>query len=185
MSSWILIPPSYNKNNLIDKIALWCTIARKRGLLGLESTLEIEKDPFTRKGLELLVDGIEPNHIKSLLEIHAEVHIEQQEKTAAVFESMGGYSPTIGIVGAVLGLIHVMDNLSDPSLLGPGIATAFVSTVYGVGFANLLFIPVANKLRYHIGRTYTAKEMVIEGLVGISRGEDVVYIKNKLEGYNL
>lgn len=185
MLSWVLFPPEYDKIAIIDKIVLWCTIARKRGLLGLESTIEIEKDPFIKKGLELLVDGVEPGNVRSLLEVHAESYVNKQEQTARVFESMGGYSPTIGIIGAVLGLIHVMDNLSDPSLLGPGIATAFVATIYGVGFANLVFIPISNKLMYHVSRAQISKEMIIEGLVSISKGDDVMYIRNKLQGYEL
>lgn len=185
MLSWIIFPPMYDKEVTAEKISLWSTIARKRGLLGLESTIDIEDDPFTKKGLELLIDGTEPANVRAFLEIHADHYVQKQEQAAQVFENIGGYSPTIGIIGAVLGLIHVMDNLNDPSLLGPGIATAFVATIYGVGFANLVFIPISNKLRYHINRAQTAKEMVIEGLVSISKGDDVLYIKNMLYGYEL
>jgi chemotaxis protein MotA len=118
-----------------------------------------------------------------ILEVELAAHEHHDTQAAKVYESMGGYSPTIGIIGAVMGLIHVMANLSDPSKLGSGIAVAFVATIYGVGMANLLLLPVANKLKAHVHSQSQFREMIIEGVVSISRGENPRNIETKLQGY--
>lgn len=185
ISVWIIVPEKLQMSKQIDKIVHWSSMARKEGLLGLETVIDNEKDSFAKKGLQLLVDGNEPEVIRDTLEVElvTKEHLDMQ--AAKVFDAMGGYSPTIGIMGAVIGLIHVMQNLAKPELLGSGIATAFVATIYGVGLANLLFIPIANKLKAHIFRASQAREMVIEGISSIAEGENPRNIELKLSGYLL
>lgn len=180
---WIFFPPPVNMRDNISKVINWSMTARKEGLLGLEAVTEDEPDPFARKGLQLLVDGGEPEAIRSILEVELITQEDRDLQAAKVFEAMGGYSPTIGIIGAVMGLIHVMGNLADPSKLGAGIATAFVATIYGVGVANLLFLPIAAKLKTTIKHNSSQREMIIEGLIAIADGENPRTIELKLEGY--
>jgi len=180
---WIFRPPPLDGEAVIRKVVGWSNIARKEGLLGLEGAAESEPDLFARKGLQLLVDGNEPETIRGVMEVELDTLEERELAAARVFEAMGGYSPTIGIIGAVLGLIHVMQNLADPSRLGPGIATAFVATVYGVGFANLLFLPAANKLKAVARRRGRAREMVLDGIVAIAEGENPRNIEARLQGF--
>lgn len=183
--TWIVHPERLQLAKQVEKIVRWSTLARKEGLLGLEAVIESEKDSLAKKGLQLLVDGNEPEIIRDCLEVEltAREHLDMQ--ASRVFDAMGGYSPTIGIIGAVIGLIHVMQNLAKPELLGAGIATAFVATIYGVGLANLLFIPVANKLKSHIYRASQAREMLIEGITSIAEGENPRNIELKLSGFLL
>ncbi len=183
MVGWVLFPPKVEQRQAIEKIISWSNIARKEGLLGLESLVEAETDPFARKGLQLLVDGSEPESIRGILEVEIDVKEHFDTQAAKVYEGMGGYSPTIGIIGAVMGLIHVMNNLADPSKLGPGIAVAFVATIYGVGLANLLFLPMASKLKAVVHNQTQFREMVIEGVVSIAEGENPRNIETKLQGY--
>jgi chemotaxis protein MotA len=180
---WIFKPQNLQLKLQIDKIVRWSTLARKEGLLGLETVIDKEKDSFCLKGLQLLVDGNEPEVIKDCLEVELSTKEHLDLQAARVFEAMGGYSPTIGIMGAVIGLIHVMQNLAKPELLGSGIATAFVATIYGVGLANLLFIPIANKLKAHIFQASQAREMIIEGISSIAEGENPRNIELKLSGF--
>lgn len=180
---WIFFPPSNRLRQGIAQVINWSTIARKEGLLGLEAMAEIETDPFARKGLQLLVDGSEPEALRSILEVDMITRENHDLAAAKVYESMGGYSPTIGIIGAVMGLIHVMGNLADPSLLGRGIAVAFVATIYGVALANLLLLPVAAKLKSVVMQQSSYREMLLEGLMSISEGENPRSIEMKLEGF--
>ncbi|MDD2761893.1 MAG: flagellar motor protein, partial [Methylomonas sp.] len=182
---WIVKPESLQLKKQIDKIVRWSTIARKEGLLGLEAVIDTEKDGFAKKGLQLLVDGNEPEVIRDCLEVELATKEHLDMQAAKVYDAMGGFSPTIGIIGAVIGLIHVMQNLAKPELLGAGIATAFVATIYGVGLANLLFIPIANKLKGQIFRVSQAREMVIEGISSIAEGENPRNIELKLSGFLL
>ena len=158
-------------------------LSRKQGLLALEGKLKDIKDPFMKKGIQLIVDGTEPKVVHEILEIEVGHHEEQGVIAAKVWEAAGGYAPTVGILGAVLGLIHVMENLSDPSKLGGGIAVAFVATIYGVGSANLLFLPIANKLKVLIARQVKLKEMLVDGLEAIGNGENPRNIEMRLGGY--
>ena len=135
--SWVIKPPPLRAEELIKKIVEWSTIARKQGLLGLEPLIEKEQDTFVQRGLQLVVDGGEPDAIRNILEVEMGVREHFDQRAAKVFEGMGIYSPTLGIIGAVLGLMAVMQNLADPSKLGHGIAAAFTATVYGIGLANL------------------------------------------------
>lgn len=180
---WVFVPPQAHPAQLIEEILHWSSIARKGGLLALEPLIDDLSDPFKRKGLQMLVDGAEPDKIREALEVEINTYEEHQRQAAKVWESAGGYAPTIGILGAVMGLIHVMENLSDPSKLGSGIAVAFVATIYGVGSANLLFLPIANKLKVLIGHQVTLRELLIEGLGSIANGENPRIIETKLQGY--
>jgi len=183
MSKWVWLPPVIEQKRTIDQILQWSQLSRREGLLVLENHLPGIKDDFTRKGLQLLVDGAEPERIRELLEVDVDTYEEEWRQAAKVWESAGGYSPTIGILGAVMGLIHVMENLSDPTKLGPGIAVAFVATIYGVGLANLIYLPIAGKLKYYITRMVAAREMMIDGLVGIAIGDNPRIIESRLKGY--
>ncbi len=180
---WVFLPPKVDYTEAIEKITEWSTVARKEGLLGLESIAEEEPDLFARKGLQLLVDGSEPEMIRNILEVDITVKEDRDIEAAKVFDGCGGYAPTIGIIGAVMGLIHVMNNLADPTKLGTGIAVAFVATIYGVGLANIVFLPMANKLKSLIRQRSQFQEMLVEGIVAISEGENPRNIETKLKGY--
>ncbi len=183
MLVWTFLPPKVHNQDAINKIMSWSNIARKEGLLGLENIEESETDPFTRKGLQLLVDGSEPENIRSILDVDIFTKEHHDIQAARIFESMGGYAPTLGIIGAVMGLIQVMGNLSDPSKLGSGIAVAFVATIYGVGSANLIFLPIANKLKNIIHTHVQYREMIVEGMISIAEGENPRNIETKLMGF--
>ncbi len=185
ISSWVIFPVKLQPEEAAEKIVNWSNIARREGLLGLEAIAEEEPDEFARKGLQLLVDGSEPEVIRSILEVEIDSKEHQDTQAAKVYDGLGGYSPTIGIIGAVMGLIHVMNNLADPSKLGGGIATAFVATIYGVGFANLLFLPMANKLKSQVHAQSQFREMIVEGVISIAEGENPRNIETKLQGYYL
>ncbi len=182
LSQWVLLPPTYNAGEDIERMLQWSRMARREGLLGLENIADGMHDPFRKKGLELVVDGVEPVTIRRLLETDSGTRVDYDLAAAQVFKSMGGYAPTIGILGAVIGLIQVMGNLADPDELGQGIATAFVATIYGVGFANLLFLPVADRLRSLVLRASNADDLFIEGLVAIAEGEHPRSIEVRLRG---
>ncbi len=183
MFGWILRPPRVDGRGLVAKIVEWSNVARKQGLLGLESTIDAEGDPFVRKALQLLVDGTEPDQIRSIMEVELSTREQADQAGAKVFEGMGIYSPTLGIIGAVLGLMAVMQNLADPTKLGAGIAAAFTATVYGIGLANLLFLPAAAKLKSIVARQSQTREMVIEGMISIALGENPRSIESKLTGF--
>ena len=180
---WILFPPRVDLAGGIDRVVNWSLTARKEGLLGLEGVADAEPDPYARKGLQLLVDGAEPEAIRSILEVDFYTQESRDIQAAKVFESMGGYAPTIGIIGAVMGLIDVMDNLADPTQLGSGIAVAFVATIYGVASANLILLPIANKLKALAMRQSRYREMLLEGLLSIAEGENPRSIELKLQGF--
>lgn len=183
MSSWVFKPKPVDKKRTIVKLVNWSLLARKEGLLGLENEISREKDPFVSKGLQLLVDGNEPETIREILEVDLTAQENKDYQAARLYEAMGGYAPTVGILGAVMGLIHVMENLAEPALLGEGIATAFVATIYGVASANLLFLPIANKLKTYIFNAAQGKEMIILGLISIAEGENPRNIEIRLDGY--
>src|SRR5437763_6216474 len=157
---------------MIAQIVELATLSRKQGLLALEGKLKTLTDPFLQKGLQLVIDGTEAKGIREILEIEVEQFEEENTVSGKVYESLGGYAPTIGILGAVLGLIHVMENLADPSKLGSGIAVAFVATVYGVGTANLFFLPMAGKLKARHRQHIVKMELVIEGVCAVAEGEN-------------
>ncbi len=179
----VFLPARLDMRTTIDKLVAWSNIARKEGLLGLEAIADEEPDPFIRKGMQLLVDGSEPETLRDILEMEVDASEQHDIQAAKVYEGMGGYSPTIGIIGAVMGLIHVMQNLADPSKLGSGIATAFVATIYGVGLANLFLLPIAAKLKTQSENIAKFREMVIEGVIGIAEGDNPRSIDTKLRGF--
>ena len=181
--NWVFSPPREKFQFGINRVISWSRAARKDGVLGLEIVSEREPDQFSRKGLQLLVDGTKSSVIRQVLETDLLVAEQRDHEAAKFFESMGGYAPTVGIIGAVIGLIHVMRHLADPSQLGPGIAIAFVATLYGVAFANLLLIPIANKLKACIREQSQYRELIIEGLTGIAEGENPTILEIKLSGY--
>ena len=183
MVPWVFMPPKIAAKETVEKIVGWSQKTRKEGLLGLESVAESEPDPFAQKALRLLVDGTEPESIRNILEVEIGAHEHNDTQAAKVFEGMGGYSPTVGIIGAVMGLIHVMANLSDPSKLGSGIAVAFVATIYGVGLANLFFLPFANKLKAIVHHQTKFREMIVEGVIAIAAGENPRVIETKLHAF--
>jgi chemotaxis protein MotA len=180
---WVFKPPEIDFREMLNRIIQWSNTARRGGLLALESAIDAQSEAYTRKGLQLLVDGAEPAVLRAALELEIDSFEDSHRQAAKVWEAAGGYAPTVGILGAVLGLIHVMENLSDPSKLGAGIAVAFVATIYGVGSANLLFLPIASKLKALVARQARLKEMVIDGLVAIANGENPRNIEMRLEGY--
>ena len=183
MVRWVWYPPTVDYLQLIKQITSWSHLSRREGLLALENSMSQLKDDFARKGLQLLVDGAEPERLREVLEVEISTYEHELKMSARIWESAGGYSPTIGILGAVLGLIQVMENLSEPSKLGAGIAVAFVATIYGVGLANLVFLPMANKLKSHINRLIVQREMIVDGLVGIANGDNPRIIESRLQGY--
>jgi chemotaxis protein MotA len=183
MGSWAFFTPKIDLLGLSRQMTAWSSLARKEGLLMLESQIKDIKDPFVAKGLQLLVDGNDAEKIREVLEVDVHIYEESCWHGARVWEAAAGYSPTIGIMGAVLGLIQVMQSLGDPAKLGAGIAVAFIATIYGVGLANLVFLPIAGKLKMIVMQQMIMREMVIDGLVMIANLESPRFIENKLQGY--
>ncbi|MFH1146509.1 MAG: flagellar motor protein [Pseudomonadota bacterium] len=179
----VMREPKNDPYSIITQISGFANKARKEGILSLEKDVQAIEDPFLKKALTLAIDGIEPKSIRETMETELEYLEEYGAYSSKVYEAAGGFSPTIGILGAVLGLIHVMENLSDPSKLGSGIACAFVATVYGVGSANLIFLPVASKLKIRHRSDIIAKEMILEGVVAVSVGENPRLIEDKLKAF--
>lgn len=180
---WVFKPPKIDTLGMIEKLVEWSQTARKEGLLSLQEIAEEQTDAFSKNGLQMLADGSEPESVRGILEVELTSAENKDLQAAKVYEGFGGYSPTIGIIGAVMGLIHVMENLSNPEALGPGIAVAFVATIYGVGLANLIFLPMANKLKTLTSAQSQYREMIIDGLVCIAEGENPRNIDAKLRGY--
>ncbi|MDZ7621037.1 MAG: flagellar motor protein [Candidatus Competibacteraceae bacterium] len=185
LGKWVFMPPTIAMQEAIEKIVGWSNIARKEGLLRLEDHIQQEPDPFASKALQLLVDGKEPEEIRHILEMDITIIEETNLQAVTVYEGMGGYAPTIGIIGAVLGLIHVMGNLADPSKLGGGIAAAFVATIYGLVLANVFCLPMANKIKSVIKKQTRLSELIIEGVIAIAHGENPRNIESRLQGFTL
>lgn len=183
MGSWAFVTPPLSGKESIRQLVGFSALARKEGILALEGRMGKISDPFLRKGMELLVDSNSGEKIREILDVDIHSWEQLRWQSARVWEAAAGYSPTIGIIGAVLGLMHVMQNLSDPSKLGSGIAVAFVATVYGVAFANLLFLPIANKLKSIIMEQANMQEMIVDGLVGIANGDHPKLVEIKLQSY--
>jgi chemotaxis protein MotA len=183
MGSWVFVTPQLSPRKLVSQITAWSNLARKDGILVLESQVAASRDPFVKKGLQLLVDGNSAEKIREVMEVDMHMYEQLCFQSARVWESAAGYSPTIGILGAVLGLVQVMQNLSEPSRLGAGIAVAFISTIYGVGLANLVFLPISGKLKVLITHQIVMREILVDGLVAIASGDNPRLIENKLQGY--
>lgn len=164
----------------IKDIIRYSNIARRKGIVALETEIPKIEDHFLKKALGLAVDGIGLKILKETMEQENITYEDEKRRAAKVYETAGGFAPTIGIIGAVLGLIHVMENLSDPSKLGTGIAVAFVATVYGVGSANLLFLPISKKLIHKLNSELYRREMILEGVIGILSGINPHYLGERL-----
>jgi len=183
MLSWVFFPPKDDRPQLLQEAVGWLRLARRQLVLALDPVAEQQTDPFIRQGLRLVVDGIEVGQIRTLLEAVITNQEHDEMLAGEMFEAMGGYAPTIGILGAVLGLITVMSHLEDPSKLGSGIATAFVATVYGVGAANLICLPIGNKLKVLIRRRMRRLEMITEAMVGIAIMEPPMQFEMRLKSF--
>jgi len=183
MARWALYPPKINSDRLIGRLVDWAQVARRDGALALEARVRQTSDPFTKSGLQMVVDGFTPDHLREALDVELAAREETQRAAVRVWESAGGYAPTIGIIGAVLGLIHVMENLADPTRLGAGIAVAFVATVYGLVFANLVLLPIAGKLRNIVAEETLMRELTQEALIAIAAGEHPHLIRARLKGF--
>ena len=168
----------------IDKLILYATQARKQGIVSLEGEAGLIEDPYLRKALSLAVDGTDLQELRKMMEIDIALAEHGAESEAKVWEAAGGYAPTIGIIGAVMGLIQVMKHLEDIKEVGHGIAVAFVATVYGVASANILFLPAAAKLRTRMREASLRKDMILEGVIGIVEGLNPTLIRMKLDAYN-
>jgi chemotaxis protein MotA len=175
--------PKVNNRNIIQEIIRLANKARKEGVISLEADAQQIDDQFLKRALTMAMDGVEPKVLRDTMELEMTNLEEEAEHPIKFWQSAGGYSPTMGILGAVLGLIHVMENLSDPSKLGEGIAVAFVATVYGVGLANLVFLPISGKLKLKAKTELVSKEIMLVGVIGILEGENPRLIEDKLKSY--
>jgi len=175
--------PKVNNRAVIGEIIKYANKARREGIISLEKETDEASDPFLKRALTMAVDGVEPKILRETMELEIQNIEEEMEHPIKFWEAAGGYSPTIGILGAVLGLIHVMENLNDPSKLGGGIAVAFVATVYGVGLANLVYLPMSGKLRLKAKTQMVAKEIMLFGVISILEGENPRLIEDKLKSF--
>jgi len=177
----------FEKNNdakdLIEQLIGFANKARKNGIVSLDAETETIKEPFLRKALMLAVDGTEPEQLRKMMEMELDNQSEEEEKVPQVFESAGGFSPTIGIIGAVMGLIQVMQHMDKIEEVGRGIAVAFVATIYGVGAANIFFLPAAGKLKIRVRRDQILREMTLEGIISILEGMNPRMLEMKLMGF--
>ena len=183
MAKWVFRPPESQAIAHIRRVVMWSNTARRDGLLALDKHVHLTQDPFQKSGLQLLIDGADADRLRDTLDVQISSFETGERQAARVWEAAGGYAPTLGILGAVMGLIHVMENLSDPSKLGAGIAVAFVATIYGVGLANLVFLPIANRIKFTIARRVTEREILSDGLIGIAKSDNPRIIEARLKGY--
>lgn len=181
----VLFPPKTNLDTLITEIVGFATQARKEGVIVLEKAAKGASDPLLTMGLEAVADGADPSLVQGMMENQINQLEEKVNKGSKVFESAGAYSPTLGIIGAVLGLIQVMQNLSDPSKLGAGIAVAFVATIYGLFLANLILLPISSRIKFNYQKVFLAKEIMLEGILAIQAGESPALIERKLQSFIL
>jgi chemotaxis protein MotA len=179
----VFVQPKRDPSTVVTQIAEYAKKARRDGMVSLDAELAEVRDPFLKKSLMLAVDGTEPQELRKMMELELDNQAEREEQVPQVFESAGGFSPTIGIIGAVLGLIQVMQHLDKIDEVGKGIAVAFVATIYGVGAANLFFLPSAGKLRIRIREEQVVREMMLEGVVSILEGMNPRMVETKLLGF--
>jgi chemotaxis protein MotA len=175
--------PRNPNDQLIALLVSFANKARRNGVVSLDSDLKVIENPFLRQSLMLAVDGTEPSELRRIMQVSLDSATENEERLPAVFESAGGFSPTIGILGAVLGLIQVMQHLDNIDEVGKGIAVAFVATIYGVGIANLFFLPFAGKMRIRIREEHLSREMMLEGVTSILEGMNPRMLEIKLAGF--
>ncbi len=181
----VFMPPKSDFNALITEIGGFATKARKEGIISLEKEAYNASDSLLTLGLGAVADGTDPTLVREMMENQIEQFENHVNNAAKVFESFGGYSPTLGIIGAVMGLIQVMQNLSDPSKLGAGIAVAFVATIYGLFAANLVMIPISTRIKFIFQDVMLYKNMILEGVLSIQAGESPVLIERKLHSFIL
>ncbi len=179
----VFVSPKGNPQETIRRLVQYAQKARKEGIVSLDADLAQIDDPFLKKSLMLAVDGTEPEELRKIMELELDNQAEYEEQVPQVFESAGGFAPTIGIIGAVLGLIQVMQHLDKIDEVGRGIAVAFVATIYGVGSANLLYLPVAGKMKLRIREEQIAREMTLEGVASILEGMNPHMLETKLLGF--
>jgi chemotaxis protein MotA len=179
----VFVEPAQNAQATIELLVKYANLARREGIISLDKELATIHEPFLRRGLMLAVDGTDPEELRKIMELELDNKEEQEEKIPQLFESAGGFSPTIGIIGAVLGLIQVMQHLDKIDEVGKGIAVAFVATLYGVGAANLILLPAAGKLKIRIRDEQIVREMTIEGIVSILEGMNPHMLEEKLLGF--
>jgi chemotaxis protein MotA len=177
------LPAKVDHEQVVKDIINYATKARRNGLISLEQEAQSARDPFIKKGISLVVDGIDPQKLRETLEADIMAFEDHTKHTIEFYEAAGGFSPTIGIIGAVLGLIHVMANLSDTSKLGGGIAVAFVATIYGLIIANVICLPIGTKLKIRMKEEMLRRIMILEGLIAIQNGENPHFIEQKLMAY--
>jgi chemotaxis protein MotA len=179
----VFFTPREQSQKLIQTLVGFANKARRTGLVSLDGDLKSIEDPFLRQALTLAVDGTEPEELRAIMALSMDIRAESEDRLPAVFESAGGFSPTIGILGAVLGLIQVMAHLDKIEEVGKGIAVAFVATIYGVGVANLFFLPIAGKMRIRIREEHQRREMILEGVISILEGSNPRMLETKLSGF--
>jgi chemotaxis protein MotA len=179
----VISEPDHDADAKIAELVAFAIRARREGIVSLDTQLSAVKDQFLKKSLMLAIDGTEPKELRETMELDMDASAEQEEYIPRVFESAGGFSPTIGIIGAVLGLIQVMQHLQNIEAVGRGIAVAFVATIYGVGAANLFLLPVAGKLRMRIREAQVLREMTLEGVISILEGMNPRMLETKLRGF--
>jgi chemotaxis protein MotA len=175
--------PTVEPHKIVDEIVDYANRARRDGILALEKLAPNASDPFLSRGLLMAIDGTDSNGIREAMELVIAQEEEHSEDAAKVYEAAGGYCPTVGIIGAVLGLIHVMSNLSDINAVGSGIAAAFVATIYGVGAANIVFLPIGGRIKMRARDQAKVKEMMLTGVLAIQEGTNPKLIREKLAGY--
>jgi chemotaxis protein MotA len=169
--------------SIVSQLVAFAVKARKNGIVSLDAELKVVEDPFLKQALMLAIDGIEPAAVRQIMRLELENKAEGEERIPQVFESAGGFAPTVGIIGAVIGLIQVMQRLDNIAEVGRGIAIAFVATIYGVGLANLVFLPAAGKLRIRQQEEQMVQEMMLEGVISIQEGMNPRMIEIKLRTY--
>ena len=179
----VFVEPAQDAQSTINVLVRYANQARREGIISLDKEIETIQEPFLRRALMLAVDGTESQELRKIMELELDNKEEQEEKIPQLFESAGGFSPTIGIIGAVLGLIQVMQHLDKIDEVGRGIAVAFVATIYGVGLANLFFLPVAGKLKIRIREEQIIREMTLEGVISILEGMNPRMLEATLQGF--
>lgn len=180
----VLWDEQHSAADIVEEIVVHAGIARKTGIVSLEQSAAQIANPFLQKALMLAVDGTELQAIRDIMQLEMKIEASDADTDAKVYEAAGGYAPTIGIIGAVIGLIQVMKHLDDIQKVGSGIAVAFVATIYGVGSANLLFLPVAQKIRLRTVQSLRLKELMLEGVVSIIEGMNPRLIRRKLAAFS-
>lgn len=178
-------PPKQDYIGMIDELCRLADKARKMGLLALQEDVEKSPNPLVRQGLMMTVDGADVDAVSEMLESMSHMDGERLKRGAAVFATLGGFAPTLGILGTVMGLVTIMGNLSNPDSLGPAIAVAFLATLYGVGVANLIYLPLGSKIKAAVNQKSHFDQMVMVGIIGLQTGENPRMLRDKLMVYTM